>query len=59
VSAENITHYTVQRVLDVKGSVEGRDLESVSREISSAIQALGKLPPGMRITLRGQNEVMT
>jgi multidrug efflux pump subunit AcrB len=59
VSAENITHYTVQRVLDVEGSVEGRDLGSVAREINKAIRALGKLPPGMKITLRGQDEVMT
>jgi multidrug efflux pump subunit AcrB len=59
VSAENITHYTVQRVLDVEGNVEGRDLGSVAREINSAIRGLGKLPAGMRITLRGQNEVMT
>ena len=59
VSAENITHYTVQRVLDVEGSVEGRDLGSVARGIRSAIESLGRLDPGMKITLRGQDEVMT
>ncbi|MCM0083121.1 efflux RND transporter permease subunit [Geomonas sp. Red32] len=59
VSAENITHYTVQRVLDVEGSVEGRDLGSVAKEIRKAITKLGRLPAGMKITLRGQNEVMT
>ncbi|MBJ6724997.1 efflux RND transporter permease subunit [Geomesophilobacter sediminis] len=59
LSAENITHYTVQRVLDVEGSVEGRDLGSVARGINKAIASLGKLPAGMKITLRGQNEVMT
>jgi multidrug efflux pump subunit AcrB len=59
VSAENITHYTVQRVLDVEGNVEGRDLGSVAREIRSAIAKLGRLPVGMKITLRGQDEVMT
>ena len=58
VSAENITHYTVQRVLDVEGSVEGRDLGSVSRGIEAAVKSLGKLPAGMKITLRGQDEVM-
>jgi multidrug efflux pump subunit AcrB len=58
VSAENISHYTVQRVLDVEGNVEGRDLGSVAREINSAIRALGKLPAGMKVTLRGQDEVM-
>ncbi|GFO53957.1 RND transporter [Geomonas sp. Red276] len=59
VSAENISHYTVQRVLDVEGSVEGRDLGSVAKEIRRAIAKLGRLPAGMKITLRGQNEVMT
>ena len=58
VTAENITHYTVQRVLDVEASVEGRDLGSVVRDIDREIGKLGKLPPGMRITIRGQNEVM-
>jgi len=59
VSFENITHYTVQRVLDVEASVEGRDLGSVVSDINREIKALGKLPPGMRITVRGQNEVMS
>jgi multidrug efflux pump subunit AcrB len=59
LSAENITHYTVQRVLDVEASVEGRDLGSVVRLIEREIRKLGKLPAGMRITVRGQNEIMT
>ena len=59
VSAENISHYTVQRVVDVEASVEGRDLGSVIRAIKSRIKELGKLPPGTRINVRGQNEVMT
>ena len=59
MTAENITHYTVQRVLDVEGSVEGRDLGSVAREIRRAINRLGALPAGMKVTLRGQDEVMT
>jgi multidrug efflux pump subunit AcrB len=58
VSFENITHYTVQRVLNVDAGVEGRDLGSVVRDINKSIASLGKLPPGMRITVRGQNEVM-
>ncbi|HEY6837443.1 MAG TPA: efflux RND transporter permease subunit, partial [Geobacteraceae bacterium] len=58
-SAENITHYTVQRVLDVEASVEGRDLGSVVSDIKEEIARLGKLPPGMRINVRGQNEVMS
>ena len=57
-SPEQINHYTVQRVIDVGANVEGRDLGSVATDIQKKIDALGKLPPGMRITLRGQNQVM-
>ena len=46
VSAENISHYTVQRVVDVEASVEGRDLGSTVKDIKRKIQELGKLPPG-------------
>jgi multidrug efflux pump subunit AcrB len=58
ISPEEINHYTVQRVLDVEASVDGRDLGSVVSGIRQKIAALGKLPPGVRILLRGQNEVM-
>ena len=57
-SFENLSHYTVQRVLNVDANVEGRDLGSVAREIKTKISELGPLPPGTRITLRGQYEVM-
>jgi len=57
-SPVQINHYTVQRVLDVGASVEGRDLGSVASDIERKIAKLGKLPPGMRITVRGQNQVM-
>ncbi len=54
-----VSHYTVQRVLDVAAGVEGRDLGSVVGDIRSRIAALGTLPAGMRVTVRGQGEVMT
>lgn len=57
-SPENISHYTVQRIVNVDLGVEGRDLGSVVGEIREKIRQLGQLPPGMRIALRGQNEVM-
>jgi multidrug efflux pump subunit AcrB len=57
-SFENLSHYTVQRVLNVDANVEGRDLGSVAREIKTKISELGPLPPGTRIALRGQYEVM-
>jgi multidrug efflux pump subunit AcrB len=53
-----IDHYTVARVLDVTASVTGRDLGSVVDGINQKIAALGKLPAGMYITVRGQGEVM-
>jgi len=59
VTPENINHYTVQRVLNVEGTVEGRDLGSVARVIERKIADLGKLPAGTFITLRGQYEVMS
>ncbi len=57
-SPSQINHYTVQRVLDIDASVDGRDLGSVASDIQAKIAALGTLPPGMRVTLRGQYEVM-
>lgn len=54
-----LNHYTVQRVLDVAARVDGRDLGSVASDIQKKIDSLGQLPPGMRVRLRGQNEVMT
>ncbi len=58
VRAGDINHYTVQRVLDVEASTDGRDLGSVVNDIRARIGALGTLPPGFRIAIRGQNEVM-
>ena len=51
-------HYTVQRMMNISANVEGHDLGSVSSAIQKKIDALGKLPPGMRIDLRGQSDVM-
>ncbi|HKS95206.1 MAG TPA: efflux RND transporter permease subunit [Terriglobia bacterium] len=58
VSPGEINHYTVQRVLDVEGSADGRDMGSVIHDIRQKIAGLGKMPPGMRINVRGQNQVM-
>jgi multidrug efflux pump subunit AcrB len=53
-----INHYTVQRVMDVTANVDGRDMGSVADDINKKIAALGKLPKGMHIFMRGQPEVM-
>jgi len=54
-----INHYTVQRVLDIGANVEGRDLGAVAKDIEAKIRGLGPLPKGMKITVRGQNQVMS
>jgi multidrug efflux pump subunit AcrB len=53
-----ISHYTVQRVMDVTANVDGRDMGSVANDIEKKISALGQLPQGMHIYMRGQPEVM-
>ncbi len=58
VEPNEIDHYTVQRVLDVDANVEGADLGSVVSGIQAKVTALGKLPAGMSISIRGQGEVM-
>jgi multidrug efflux pump subunit AcrB len=58
VTPASISHYTVQRVVNVDATLEGRDLGSVAKDIQRKIAELGKLPPGTRIALRGQYQVM-
>jgi multidrug efflux pump subunit AcrB len=58
VTPSEINHHTVQRVLDVAAGLDGRDLGSIAADIERAIASLGQLPPGIRVHLRGQNEVM-
>jgi multidrug efflux pump subunit AcrB len=53
-----IEHYTIQRVMDVNCAVSGRDLGSTSADVQRAISRLGKLPPGTKVTIRGQSEAM-
>jgi len=53
-----ISHYTVQRVMDITANVDGRDMGSVSDDIERKIAAMGQLPVGMHIYMRGQPEVM-
>ena len=53
-----LTHYTVQRVIDVAAGAEGRDLGAVAADVDRAIAGLGKLPPGVQVQVRGQSAVM-
>jgi multidrug efflux pump subunit AcrB len=53
-----VNHYNVQRVIDVDTGVEGRDLGSASAAVQRAIDSIGELPRGTRITIRGQSDAM-
>jgi multidrug efflux pump subunit AcrB len=53
--AGSVSHYNVQPVIDIYGSVDGTDLASVARQVDKVIaQTNKKLPRGSRIVVRGQ-----
>jgi multidrug efflux pump subunit AcrB len=54
-----VSHYNVQPVIDIFGSVQGRDLGGVARELSGLVdQARSSLPAGSSIVVRGQVQTM-
>jgi multidrug efflux pump subunit AcrB len=54
-----VSHYNVAPVIDIFGSVDGRDLGAVSRDINKIIDAQRKqLPRGSRVVIRGQVQTM-
>jgi multidrug efflux pump subunit AcrB len=54
-----VTHYNVQPVLDLYGTVQGRDLGGVSDDIDRIIDAnRASLPKGSSIVVRGQVQTM-
>ena len=54
-----VSHYDIQRVIDIFGSVQDRDLGAVGREITKIVDANRKnLPRGMKVTVRGQYQTM-
>jgi multidrug efflux pump subunit AcrB len=53
-----ITHDAVQRVVDVQLDVEDRDLGAVAGDVQRAIHSLGKLPAGVRVSIKGQSARM-
>ena len=52
-----VSHQSVQRVIDVLASAEGRDLGSVAADIDRVL-ADTRLPQGIRVAVRGQIESM-
>jgi multidrug efflux pump subunit AcrB len=54
-----VSHYNVQPVIDIFGSVQGRDLGGVANEIMPIVDAAKKdLPRGSQIVVRGTIETM-
>ena len=54
-----MSHYDVQPVIDIFGTVQGRDLGGVARDISRGIAAARHtLPEGSSIVVRGQVQTM-
>ena len=54
-----ISHYDIRPVIDIYGSVQGRDLGGTAREINRVLQEHEKdLPRGTQVVLRGQVQTM-
>ncbi len=54
-----VSHYNVQPVINIYGSVQGRDLGSVARDVDRIVDASqSKLPRGSWTTVRGQIATM-
>ena len=54
-----VSHYDIAPVIDLYGSVQGRDLGGVARDIAPIIESAKKdLPRGSEIIVRGQIETM-
>jgi multidrug efflux pump subunit AcrB len=54
-----LTHYNIRRTLDIYGSVQGRDLGAVGRDIQRVMNANQKsLARGSEMILRGQVQTM-
>jgi len=59
VGMATVSHYDISPVVDVYGSVQGRDLGGVAREINRIVQGMQKqLPRGSQLIVRGQIETM-
>lgn len=60
-SFQSVSHYTVQRVIDIAANVDGRDLGSTVRDIAARIKEITAekdFPKTANILIRGQYEVM-
>jgi multidrug efflux pump subunit AcrB len=54
-----LSHYNIRRVVDIYGSVEGRDLGAVGRDVARVVEANSKsVPRGSFVSVKGQFETM-
>jgi multidrug efflux pump subunit AcrB len=54
-----VSHYDIQPVIDIYGSVQGRDLGGVAGDLNKVLDASKKdLPRGARLVVRGQIQTM-
>src|SRR5882757_7517219 len=54
-----VSHYNIRPVIDIFGTVQGRDLGGVSKDVTRIIdQARNKLPRGSQVVMRGQVQTM-
>ena len=61
LSYQSVSHYTVQRVIDIAANLDGRDLGSTVTEIKTKIAAIlaeKDFPKTAKINIRGQYDVM-
>ena len=58
-SAAIVSHYNVQPVIDIYGTVQGRDLGAVARDINRILDEAAKSRPrGSSVVMRGQVQTM-
>jgi multidrug efflux pump subunit AcrB len=61
-SFQSVSHYTVQRVLDLAANIQGRDMGGVIGDVKQAIASITAekdFPPaGVKFNIRGQYQVM-
>jgi CzcA family heavy metal efflux pump len=54
-----VSHYDIQPLIDIYGSVQGRDLGGVARDLNKIVQDSKKeLPRGSQLMVRGQIQTM-
>jgi multidrug efflux pump subunit AcrB len=59
VGSPVVSHYNIQPVIDIFGSVQGRDLGSLAGDVSRIVQESQKdLPRGSQLIIRGQVQTM-